>query len=634
MGGGAETLDLFLKLYPQSPYALNAAAKLKALGGGQAAAPPASTESPTPATPPSPAVTAAPTPATTAPSSAEDAKIEAISFLGVLGLSIGAEAGGLIVSSVAKDSELAGKVQPGARLARNNGEALSSLSGFADDLTYQSYSGKPIVITVLSGDAPLMITLSKEKSEHVALGLQGVAHGSASIEYGVWKADTGRLAPELAASFAILNPNDPYAPNARKYALALHALKVGTSGPEDVKGIVETLILLKKLRSDRRSTGSLVSAIENYQRSMGREPTGVLSAADLAELLTPLSTPQPVKHDVAAAAVAEVAEILRNEGLDASLAGTVFDRATELDRRMLKAWGPPRPPEVFDNLQRHYKLRRTAKPSIELIVMVAREQQFLAADVPNPLSTLAELTLPEERLAEILTSVGIERQFWEVALESRTEDVYLQVLGKQNSDSLSVMLRAIQSHYSLPPGTPIDLAFLRRMLSEPVTLSVPGGDAYVEYRDTGDWKYSQGDKVCFLATAVFDTRRIGGAFLDVIAPRVRIRYTIGKGSALAFLVGNEILFQPGSDVFLVHGNQRVPMVTNPGGGYEETQLADGSIKGLVTKMFARSTDVVSSVGTSRLGGDLKIDFSAKGFGAAFKAINDGCAKGKLSPWVK
>jgi hypothetical protein len=531
--GSAQSFELFLSTYPDSPYAGEARRKIEALIAEPAPAAAEGPASQAPAAAPAPAQSAA-APAPNLPagvSAVEQARVMAASFMSVLGLYAENSPNGVVVTGLPAASPFAGEIAVGDRLLSVTNRPFTDVAGLVKEVHYLSYDGRPITFRFEHDGRENSVTKGSELTDSLGIALSHITKGKDGVEAFVWDSRSSTIAPLYAANFALRYPDDPFAATARKYVLVFGALK-SLANKQDIAEIQRHFHSLGYLQSPWNATAAqMVAALEKFQQSLGDEPTGILTERQIAAL---------------------------------------------------------------------------------------------GGDVPTfvTMDTIIEL------LAPVVADTSMAP-----AMNHRAYAAYEQVLGQSGVPDLTELYSSLQKHYGLPAGERPDLALLKRILAEPVSLGAGDDDHYEHF---GDWRFVEHEGACIVATSVLHTGNVRGLFLADGVPRVVIMYMIKPGNrGLLVGLGDGTMFDVDEQVSIATGGKRIALEYNERfDHYGEKPASDGTISGEPLRMFKRSSDHVSMTGTSVFGGPVEYRFSARGFSKAFDTLNRQCAKGLLSHWVR
>ena len=108
--------------------------------------------------------------------------------------------------------------------------------------------------------------------------------------------------------------------------------------------------------------------------------------------------------------------------------------------------------------------------------------------------------------------------------------------------------------------------------------------------------------------------------------------TSWKNSSLGISFGEAAWFDISQKIYLVAKGQRTELQSDAG-FLKPVLAADKSVSTRAFLALAGATEV-EITGTSVLGGELRLHYSAKGFKRALNDISSGCADNRLAVWLR
>jgi hypothetical protein len=280
----------------------------------------------------------------------------------------------------------------------------------------------------------------------------------------------------------------------------------------------------------------------------------------------------------------------------------------------------------------------TADPEVAFTDAIKRFQQGRGYEVTG---------YPTAEQVRYLVSLGDKPSSCEVAQQSQTEEASLTLGGLDSKQLIArakialndtsqgegwrELLKDFQRRNGLDPTGQLAEPTILRLLDQFPTVPPPNWVPDDRYKDWAYWQQREGERRCYIWTFAYQVR---GRYGLTEAPDLTLsRVPTWPDQHLSATLGKTDWFDTAQPTRIVIDGRSYELTTREGYFWPRV-TGNNEYSDEVTIALSRATGPATIIGTSRFGGELAMTFSTSGFAAAFRRMDDLCAKNTLSEWVR
>lgn len=254
---------------------------------------------------------------------------------------------------------------------------------------------------------------------------------------------------------------------------------------------------------------------------------------------------------------------------------------------------------------------------------------------------------PNAEQVRYLVSLGDKKSSYEIAKESGGQEANL-VLAGFTTDQLIVRAKVALGDTSEGEGWREKLKEFQRSngfeatgkLSEPVFLRLldkspkvpaPGWKPDDTFKDWSYWQQTEGEKRCYIWT--FASAVQGRHGLTELPDLTLSRVPTWPERHLSATFGKSEWFDESKPARIIIDGRTYELTTREGYFWPRI-TGDNEYSDELTIAMSKATEPATIIGTSRFGGELALTFSTQGFIAAFRRMDERCARNTLSEWLQ
>lgn len=254
---------------------------------------------------------------------------------------------------------------------------------------------------------------------------------------------------------------------------------------------------------------------------------------------------------------------------------------------------------------------------------------------------------PDGEQVRYLVSLGDKKSSYEVAKEGASQEAGLTLAGF-SSDKLIARAKIALGDTSEGEGWRELLKNFQRnngfeangQLSEPVMLKLldtsptvppPNWAPDDKFKDWSYWQQRDGEKRCYIWTFA---SHVQGRYGLTEGPDMTLsRVPTWPERHLSATFGKTEWFDTSKPTRLIIDGRSFDLTTREGYFWPRV-TGNNEYSDEITIALSKSTSSATIIGTSVFGGELAMTFSTAGFLAAFRRMDDLCARNTLSEWLK